>query len=115
MVVVVGLVSGLVGSVWDAPLYQQYVLKNNEQPAPAGQRIILDEESAIISAVEKNNPAVVSIVISKDLPKLEQFGFFYVPSGPLEKQQIGAGSGFVVTEGGMFVTNRHAVSSPDAS
>ncbi len=115
-----GLVGGVLGSMYVVPWYEQHVLREIARPVVSvegGKKIILDEESAVTSAVEKVNPAVVSIVISKDLPKLEQlgspFGDFYFnvpsPSGETEKQQVGAGSGFIITSDGMIVTNKHVV------
>jgi serine protease Do len=90
----------------------------------------VSREAAIISAVEQANPAVVSIIVSKDMPKLElyyesPFGddpFFkdfdlkiprYRQKGT-EKKQIGAGTGFIVSESGLVVSNKHVVAEEDA-
>lgn len=86
------------------------------------------EESNVISAVEKANPAVISIVITKDMPKYEQyyqqFNPFYdlfgnnsnndTNNGDTETQTIGGGSGFFVTDNGYIVTNNHVVSDTEA-
>ena len=75
-------------------------------------------------------PAVVSIVVSKDVPKLEieyinPFGndpFFrdfgvripvYRQKGVTE-QKVGAGTGFLIRSDGYIITNRHVVSDVQA-
>ena len=80
------------------------------------------EESNVINAVTKANPAVISIVITKDVPTYEQyfqnFGGFSIPQqkqNGTEKQEIGGGSGFFVTANGYIVTNNHVVEDTTAS
>lgn len=82
------------------------------------------EKSPIIEIAKKVCPAVITIVISKDLPKVE--GFYFLPfgdqnlivprmdGGKKEKTKIGGGSGFVVSPDGYIVTSQHVVSDPDA-
>jgi serine protease Do len=79
--------------------------------------------SRFVEIAKKVCPAVITIVISKYLPKIEGFYFFPFGEEPYilpkigkkkEKTKIGGGSGFLVSEDGYILTCNHVVSDPSA-
>lgn len=73
--------------------------KADNKPSYVTQEVV-EEESTIIEAVDKVSPAVVSIVVKT---------FSFDPySGPLSSEE-GIGTGFIVDENGLIVTNSHVV------
>lgn len=111
--------SGLGGAL----IGQRYLLNNSNIVPAVRQMEIVEEDSKLIDVVENTQDAVVSIIISKDLPVYENYyyspfgGNFSIPGRRQigeEEQQVGAGSGFVISPNGMIITNRHVVSDTEA-
>ncbi len=84
-------------------------------------------KSPIIQIAKKVCPAVITVIVSKDLPKVEEFYSFpyggkeYIlpmakdgVQSKMEKTQIGGGSGFVISKDGYVITSNHVVSDTTA-
>lgn len=105
--------------------FQEELEKNNQTNQGFDNYSIQEEDRMVVNMVEKNSPAVVSIVVTKDIPKLDSFFSdpffrqFYLeePSAEseTETQQIGSGTGFIVDSEGYIITNKHVVSDDTAN
>ncbi|HAI98681.1 TPA: hypothetical protein DCL30_04070 [Candidatus Peribacteria bacterium] len=122
---------------WDSGADASSSSASSAAAAPIVRNQVMNQEEAIVQVVQEANPAVVSVIITKELPKMEQYfksvpfgNDFGFPNDPFfrqfniqvpqyrqngtEKQEVGGGTAFFVTADGLLMTNKHVVEDETA-
>ncbi len=112
---IVGLIFGAIGGGIAGGLVVQKALQAQVTPsvtkatsmpvvsAPSAQQVTTNSNSAVIAAVKRVGPAVVTVI--NTMPEQQTFGFF----GGSMQQPKASGSGVVISPQGYIVTNNHVV------
>lgn len=111
--------------------------KSSSVSTIAAPQTLMDTEDRIVETVKNTEPAVASVIITKELPKMERSlqtipfkgqipglndDFFqqfniqipqYRQNGT-QKTEVGGGTAFFVTSDGLMITNKHVVSDTSA-
>lgn len=126
---VVSLIAGFVGAFLALPLIlpEQSSVPESIQIDTRPTVNVTEREADLISVIDQADDAVVSVIITKDLPIIEQFYeeqspfgfpfFFNVPQyrqNGTEEREVGGGTAFFISSDGLLLTNKHVIDDKDA-
>jgi S1-C subfamily serine protease len=117
-----GIISTLIPDISERFRIPDRASKEKIQNQSTGSLRVVTEESVVIDAVEKASPSVVTIGITKtsrvgdifEINPFDPFSPFRTRPGREQTLEQDIGSGFVVSQDGLIVTNKHVVSDTEA-
>lgn len=86
-----------------------FILNNEIAPQATADDLRLDDQEATIRAIKKVIPAVVSIVVYdyQNILAIDPGSGKQITKK--QKREIGSGTGFLISSGGLIITNKHVV------
>lgn len=125
-----GVAGSILGNLYAVPYFKN--VKTGLANTPGEIKTVqVNEQSAVVDVVKRASPAVVSIIVSKDLNKLPGYSSSPFDLSPFSLdpffqsrdenegvpniQEIGGGTGFIVSDDGLIATNKHVVDDEQAS
>jgi len=145
-IIISGLTTVAVLNLKSDIIMKELIKANNSQFVTERNQSVIREtsyleenEDAVLAAVKKVKPAVVSIIINKEVSEIgsnndlfgddSPFSFKFFGFGdltpiptppknnrvvPKEKEKIGGGTGFFISSDGLLLTNKHVVEDTEA-
>lgn len=124
--IIFSCLAGVVGGVLGNQLYGRNI--GNLANSIINQDLrVTNQQEAVIDVANKSSSSVVSIVVSQHLSDVQNnrfdpfLDYFGIPQSTPDTnndsndlREVGAGTGFIISNDGMIITNRHVVDEDDA-